>query len=779
MICLAPRNDADSAELHVWTQERIYPNELEQEVKHRTCKIDATARSLHALLDGNLLVHHANGELSILSGLGSEAMQIASAQLPSGELAEQTWTHHISVLDRFAASAITKNSPQYSQDALIIRICSSDPASLKPKVRRSARKSAIEVIDAAEGTTSTLLADQAGQGKVRIEALAIEGGNSVKIVQSLDITTFLGIKDARQIQDVTLFHSGRLIFSIADGRIISTCISLQAGNDPLVLEPISTITIPAMHQQSDIVRNVSLQLISASTALIILAEPVKDVATALLLHLDLASILSSSSWSTRGVETVTSHRIANSAVLVLATCRDVSSKIATNLWSLSYTISEDNHLRWALQSADLTRKWIGAPANSETVDESEKGRRQLIKEVERIVMNKRDAEAGNAIDDAFDKWHSKEASRLESIWLSSIEKEMMQKDEGSSDSDGDADVRAPVNKLVKKINGNAPLPLFPTRFVADLLKVALPAPEDGNGPQKKGCYAKLTVHHLLSSHAISHSVRNDILSSFRAVGDWDAILMTLRVVHDLPEVDIIKVLHQIIKESQSAVTSSKGKLDAFMNVFTSVALSHSQLRAALKSSLQDLDEVIIVMDSLSSWLNQTQENLLQMHKFHPNGETGGAKKKRKQNQNNKKLYIKVDKVLYLLCDLLDTYFPLFLSTESSHSHLKRLSQQINDQLTMYNQLMILQGPLAAFARLQADREREARLEEEKKRIQDADEKLMNLKKANKKAIQAKNNVIGQVGGGIGKGQLGDKSRRRQLYEENVAVGLYSLERLEM
>jgi hypothetical protein len=762
--------------VHVWRRSRASPGDsLSEEVQHLSVEIDSLARGLHPLASGEVLIEHCDGSYSIISSLESGPLKLQSHAV-AGSRNGSRWTHHISVLDRFASATIMRSASRAAGLSVILRFTSL-VAQDSPAKRTRSRKSAIDVIDEVEGLSTPATQQTIGSGEITLELFTIEEGQGedrIKALSSLNLLKTLHLGDAKEVKDVTMYHSGRLAFLTTKGMLLTTTLKLNADSSP-ALGAINSIFLPlaATSGQSS-VRTSSLQLITSSTALLIVGQPLSGTISALLVDLNLACVLAESSWAAKGVETVCIHRVAGSTALIIASRGSDSSKVGANLWALPYEISEEGHLRWALANSNLSKKWIGIELKKEAIDEAEMGRRQLMKELERIAVDKKDDEAGVAMDSAFDKWHKKESARLEEQWLAKAGKEAAMDEEESSDSDtGKAPKTTAIGRGDRKrkgLAGKAPLPAYPQLFVTQLLDFALPSSNASDGLVRKG-YARQIIHQLLDSRVISRSTRVDLMPSLVAVNDWDAIIKAPRSVNDLPEQDIVDVLLRVIRGRHGGPLDAK-KVDSFLAVFASISLNRSQLRVALKSTVEEVDDIVAIFDILCAWLDRTQDTMLQ--EFHLS-DVNGAKKK----SHNKSKLPAIDHILTLLCDMMDTYFPLFLSTSSTHEHLQRLSKQIDAHLAVYNQVLILRGPLAAFSRLEADRKKEVAAAAIKMQARDAEEKLTSLRKANKKAVQGKSNVIGEVGGGLGKGVLGEKSRRRQMYEENVAVGLYSLERLEL
>lgn len=128
-------------------------------------------------------------------------------------------------------------------------------------------------------------------------------------------------------------------------------------------------------------------------------------------------------------------------------------------------------------------------------------------------------------------------------------------------------------------------------------------------------------------------------------------------------------------------------------------------------------------------------------------------------------------IITLLIDLLDTYFPLLLQTPSTYNALGRLSRSLSTHLTACAQLTSLRGPLAAFAKLEADqKERAAR---------ELSERAARRARGGREARQAKHTAavgLSETGGGLGKRQAPISIRAKE-YEASALVGPYSVERL--
>lgn len=153
-------------------------------------------------------------------------------------------------------------------------------------------------------------------------------------------------------------------------------------------------------------------------------------------------------------------------------------------------------------------------------------------------------------------------------------------------------------------------------------------------------------------------------------------------------------------------------------------------------------------------------------------------------------------ILTFLTALLDTSFPLLLSTPSTHQTLRTLSRSLSIHLASLSNLSLLRGPLNAFAQLEADRVRLAKANGPAR----AGAAAANAKGAMRGMRQVKNpgtgsNAISKhqhrasadpkdaqryTGGGIAPADgAGAKSKRAVAYESSALVGLYSVEVLEI
>lgn len=122
--------------------------------------------------------------------------------------------------------------------------------------------------------------------------------------------------------------------------------------------------------------------------------------------------------------------------------------------------------------------------------------------------------------------------------------------------------------------------------------------------------------------------------------------------------------------------------------------------------------------------------------------------------------------------LLDAYFPLLLQTPSTHALLASLGRSLSLHLAACSQLSTLRGPLAAFARLEADtaalREKEA--------AGRALRRQRGLREA-KAARQSAAVGVSETGGGLG--AQPERSARSQKYEASALVGPYVAEALQL
>lgn len=834
-IGIWPRTEGDTTQIHVWTETRDSradaATSFGAQPRHSVCDFDGSIVSLHPLSASQLLIQHVDGSLSVVDFGTVQDPRIEHAGTrfsltPESSPTQARTIHNITVLDRTASTSILRNYPHRPTTALVL--VASTPASAsvgsKSKLGRKGRKSAIEVIDAAEGHTGAT--KSAG---LQLDLLLVESDARIsRLGEAANLSNLLAINDAEHLLSVSLHHSGRVIVLSTTGLLISAMLRVSAdaaaifGNIERLI-----VSMPAPVDKSGMQHRAEAVILTPSTVLVALPahSPSTTHAAAILVDVELGSVLAETSWkvSSDGADSLFAHRIGGSTVMVLAAPQSGTNTRNGNvtLYALSYEAGDGNHLRWALASRNVSERWLQSSSSSSSseniapdlnsADQGEAPRQALLNELVRLRQSP-STDAGRAMDQAFTNWYKGETERIRDLPSERMPSLHDNGAEASSDSDtaaapeGHKRNRKNVKTPAKASNGSAghkalnqsKRPHIPQTFAGRLAKLSLPSPlatagTEAGGPGKESrVYARQITHRLLAERVLySHaSAEHRLLEALWDVGDFEALIKALQVVNDLAESDIVTIIKRGLLPPS---TDNQPTLEEVLGIVADLPVSRAAFRQALKARLdaQDLKPAFVL---LNQWLGSNSKQPLfdaSTEKPRPAGEAVRRETSKAESASKPSL----PGVLLLATDIFDTFFPILLSTPELHDHVSRLGRQVQAHLLTLSSLQILRAPLAAFARLDEDNQREAAavasaLSVRQRGDPDASEDELDAQVTSMRRAATSKELGGaaaihpqatsQTGGGtMAKYGLPEKSRRFELKEESLSVGLYQLERLEL
>lgn len=743
-VVLKSRSSDNWAELHAWIEEDQGPSTAPI-LKTYNCQIDDDIISLHPLSTSELLARHQDGHFSIIEFQSFSEPKFTNKSTHYEKVLANRPTLFVDVFERteitYLAGSSTGKTPA---QALIVLLTAAREASSKPK--RKPRKSAIEVIDAAEAGNL----NEEVENVVRVEyfAVGVEGSTIDSRIRKLGQADIPLDKD-EVISNASVRSSGALSMITENGRLISATLQSSQDGSPRI-ENINSFTVSGITSSS----NAAILRTSLSTALITFSTSLatgRSMLNTLLVDTELDCVLAEQSWKAPEdhaqifMQPLNMTKIASAITFTIPKSLK-QTKPLVHIWSTSYQTGEGGHLRWALASRHLTRKWItlksegqGRQGKGETKEvEGTKSHEELIKELN-VISNSEDKSTSNA----------KSMEKIFKDWL--------------------------------KSHRNDPLS---QSFVSELLNIALPLSDVANESETVTSkpYPKAVVHHLLDQkvvHGVSLEPRT-LVTALSSVGDWDAVYKTLETVKDISEDDVVRTIRRATYEEN---TSTK-RLPTILTFVSKNQFSSAELRKSMKDRL-DEKCVEAILNILNDWLAFAEGDAL-------------LKDQSSQEEVQKPSLLQV---LAFSTEVLDTFFPLMLVTPSLQSAVQQLSTHVETHLSKTNVLNLLRGPLAAFAKLNDDRLREAENQtaeltaelaalqgleelddlEELKRSERFTNGLYRTKgpdssrgKQGKTSSQA--NIAQQIGAGSlsrsGQRQL---TRRQQTYANNLAVGQYALE----
>ncbi|PWN21600.1 hypothetical protein BCV69DRAFT_175277 [Microstroma glucosiphilum] len=838
--------DGSGSEVWAWNEvvkesSRSAANDANPE--RTTVRSKDVISSLHPLSSGEVLLRHGSGSYSVLS---SSAAEVQPPILQISEISPQTndnsasphprtVTHSVTVLDLVASAQIFGGGVR-QEDSLGSLITftsagrSSGPSipsggaagdSKDKKGRR--RKTAIEVIDDAEGSTNRDGLTASGPLKVQVQRIGVASGP--ERLTSLGETAVSTIPDAASLLDVNLFHDGQVSMLTRSGDILFSRLSISASEGPQVSQS-RTLSIAHISQEPSSSRPAALLRLSASHLLVVLRAaggPSSGRLAALIWDTDLDALIVTSDWSAPvvpGLEeaernaSVSLTRVGGSQAIVEGCswggAQTGGTALAT-LWALPFTIPSSSVLRHAVGKAALTTAWskqvqAKAASSSRAGADIEGQHQALLQRLQSIyssstadTVEKKSAE----MEIAFASWLSEEGARVKAAW----EKERLESQaaaaelaaddqSGSDDSD-----REPANlgggeekKLVRQRKNHrderAPKVKLSYSFVATLLDLALPA---APSTARSAPYAKKILTYLMSRKSVSCGMLagsgQSLIARLRARNDWGQIMDTIRNVSDVGERELVDLLVELLrnersKEGESAV---KTPLDVYLSQFVTMAVSRPLLRSTLHGHVTESSDVVVLLQVITRWLKDRAAEPLDLVSLAGADDeltgtmkksTAGSRRRRLGDKSSQAKAPPTTDLLQFAMDLIDVYFPLLLNTPSMHGSLHSLSKALSAHLALCTSLSTLRGPLDAFTRLDTDRKR---LQEESARriaVQRARDpraaKSLKASAGQAGAVQARS----ETGGGLGMEGLG-KTVRLHALESSALVGPYTLESLDV
>jgi hypothetical protein len=479
----------------------------------------------------------------------------------------------------------------------------------------------------------------------------------------------------------------------------------------------------------------------------------------LLLDVEINSVLADFSWKVaEDTGDTFMHRLGgDTAMLLTAPASGRQGKAMARLWSVPFATSEGYHLRWSLVMRHLTRKWLEDNFDSKRSTETMGGgpsETLLLRLTQTLSSTDKSDVKVKAAEKMFAHWlHTQRVQRDGRTNETSTELQLSQ------------------------------------ALVKPLLAIVLPP-----GSKAKDSYPQKIVQTLLKHRAV-HAADVDqsaLLQALTGVEDWDSLRLALQVVDDLQEADVVDGLHAVL----SRVIDGKAdrgcpRTAEILTLVASAKLNSAKLRRAMKDKL-DIAGVEAILTVVQSWIQtDSKQPLLKINV----GDEAGDSVNRLHRPS-------MLQALSFAIDIMDTFFPLMLSSPSTEGPLKEMSSSLKFHLSTTQALGMLRGPLAAFAKVEEDREREAEAllidslalldsdaEEEDADDDENDEDRRIQRswasggrdalggKAGRPRSQASASM--QIGGGAhARSGQKEKTRRQQAYADRMAVGLYTLERFE-
>lgn len=793
-----------------------------------TIALAGPVASLHALASGDVLARKPDGSFAVVSrtsALDVEPAQFAVSSLESSpSTLNQSVLHSLSILDPTAAAQMMAKDGSLGESAVavIVSITSAGrgegPAANASKEQKKSRrrKSAMEVIDAAEGKKSNR--DGAvPMGELLVTASIIDktdddAGQTLREIGSIPLTG----QSAAAILDLHLYHDGRLSILTRPGDV-KLC-QLSIGADNLSLTPSRTLPLAHISPAPLPSRPAAILRLSASHLLILLhatSGPSSGKIAALIWDTELDAALVVSDFPMLAAAglveeeqrmAISLARVGGSQVVVNASYwgqTQTQEAALSVFWALPFFIPEGSVLRHALGKGPLSTAWLRSASQTSSSTPSQ----------ETLLVKLRDlsAQAGEGahdrMDAAFTAWLTEGTERLRQKWeQEQARRAQDEADEAAAivngdDSESDEEkgegaeasqrpaattAAAQTSRSSKSGRDAPPKPHLSYSFVKDLLDIALPP---GSSP-----YARKIVSYLVERRTLSCGMlagtEQSLVGRLRARSDWQQIMSVIRMVSDIDETELVSLLVEVLKGDKSTSEGANGQvsiaakpsLESFLSLFLSLAVSRPLLRSTMHGRITQVDDVVAMLKVVTGWLQERAVEPLDLDALLVDLPLQPSKLSKNQRKRlGKEGRVKVPAVPDLIqfaMDLVDVYFPLLLNSPAAMPALQALSKPLALHLGTCEQLSMLRGPLDAFARVEADRklaEQEAVAAAAAAARRHRDPRV-----ARRAAAPAGGLVEAKSETGGGASTMGPtKSARLHALETSALVGPYSVETLEV
>ncbi|KIP07738.1 hypothetical protein PHLGIDRAFT_127500 [Phlebiopsis gigantea 11061_1 CR5-6] len=224
-------------------------------------------------------------------------------------------------------------------------------------------------------------------------------------------------------------------------------------------------------------------------------------------------------------------------------------------------------------------------------------------------------------------------------------------------------------------------------------------------------YSPKVVRYLMKQRCVSASmVDGGLFAALRLRNDWESLLLSLKTVMDIPEADVIGLLHTSIsaprqkQADDNAMQVDATTPDTFVPSLQTVlalcvtyTMSAPALRLAIRQHLPDAAELTVVLQALhemvNAWCDEDVLLLPDRTKKDPHGALVPV-----IEEKQKGALPPLDKVLVFLQTLLDSSFLTFLTYLPSHAILRDILSHLEPELSFTDDVELLRGPLEPFVR---------------------------------------------------------------------------------
>ncbi|KAI3485941.1 hypothetical protein L1887_50595 [Cichorium endivia] len=682
---------AASHELWAFVEELSAKGKENAEVqfKKQVLPLDKPVRLIHPLSDGRLVLTHPDDSLTLVSSSpitfddeasvesASTSMQVVQTIDATNGAGHQRSHFYVNILDAPSAKALVSHSSQIEEAALLgLRIAitseyalantstkAGDDSKKKKRSKRSKKdassnpsaKDAQDDDDDVAASSGHLPAKGAPSGALTLELTAFVksfdgASDATAALVKLGRIEVPGISSARHVQDVHFHSAGRLALLGIDGQLTSFMLSTSSSAQPVLVRSGASV-LPALAPASNARPSSSSTaspacclLLSRDHALVVgvtRATPAtqdKERIAALIVDVELGAVLREIDWA---VPFVAPSSAAASSLGLLQRMTTIS---ATRIAGSTSVIT--------IGAPTVAARISDSSANAEALTQLQQRRLCVLSMpfvVKRISQATGSAKAKGA-----------EMNTVISQWIE------------ASTADG---------RMLETMSA----PEADTAFFGELLDVLLPAQSS-----RKGSASALTASAALLTMLKHARVHPSVFASLQPtagstaangaaaspsnaarlsefwsrIGSSNEPKLVRAAIERLPEVSeetLVSLLMTAVR-GFSAASASKAAAGfmALVVELVEVPVSRAALRSALKTQLRDdVESVVALLQMCNAWISQTIQVPLQADERGDDGKMP-----------------KAEATMALATDVLDTFFPLLLTTPRTHATVEALSATI-------------------------------------------------------------------------------------------------------
>ncbi|PWY98227.1 hypothetical protein BCV70DRAFT_202015 [Testicularia cyperi] len=862
-------SNSAASEIRVFVEELSAKGKETAQISFRTesLVVEGAVQLIQPLSDGRLMLSHSDDSLTILSHPPlalddtvsventTTTLQVSNRVTPSSAIDANVASSHAvyhfnaSLLDASSAKKLVANSGQVEEASLLaLRVSIMSPSivvasntanvddSKKKRKATRSRKSAIEVIDAAE-SEQIAVGQTVPSGPLELEVTAFSKSVDSLEDANLSVTRLgkvmvPGLEDAEEVCDVHFHPDGRLVTLTRNGHIHVHLLTLSSAG-PSVSET-KRLQIPRFASTSSH-SNCLINLSGDHLLLVGLPRPLatsapasatKERMVALMVDLELDAVLCSIDWpvpfatgsNLQSSTMVSASRIAGSAVVLVVgptpgtgtgtgDSTVTSQQRRCSVLTLPFMVPEASILRHALGKGELTSRWLGLDVDASrgavvlddaavaSTDARRKGLLSHLRELQTSASVADSASLDESMNASVTEWLSHETA--DGRTLEAVSRPEDATFFGSLLDLLLPDTASPASSSSRPFARNAVKTLLEERRVHASVFASLDAGSNSSLALKTAPFWK----------------------RLRSRGDVELLRVAVQNVTDISEDELVAVLvsamDTLAKKPATSPNDQVRELVKLLREVVKVPVSRAALRSALKQQVRQVGDVVALLQICNIWLAAAARRPMDPDSklvSLADGATGDMQKltselpKKSRSRGGKHTTSATskadesgsgfgeipdaDSALSFASDVMDTFFPLLISTASSYQVLRALSKTISSYVGMVSGLRTLEAPLSAFAKLDQELTLELRRAQQLSRAAGQPQPLSsggtmissgNMKVSTSAKTPA-NLLRAETGGGLGirlGTQTTQKSRRLESFEQSMLVGAYSLERLEL